>query len=200
MKPTIPQPWYFTPAEVAAEWGVHPDRVTYYADAGLFVPAVAIPRARLGGPLPHPSPILVVMLDRYAELVWDEQPDPQTLLVGMHRCFQTTGIGFKSFDFDFTTPVSVHRSDLVVCLDQRDDLEAAGRRTRFNQIERRTLLQIIAIMARQGYGNDLRQPYQLGDMISKDGQLLGIELSNETIAQKIKQAADLLPPPLAAAA
>ena len=58
--------------------------------------------------------------------------------------------------------------------------------------ERNTLLTIIGIMAEDGYGNDLSKPYPLAKEILKAGELLGIKISDDTIANKFKDAKKVL--------
>jgi len=58
--------------------------------------------------------------------------------------------------------------------------------------ERNTLLTIICVMAKDGYGNDLSKPYPLAKEILKAGELLGIKISDDTIANKFKDAKKVL--------
>jgi hypothetical protein len=59
--------------------------------------------------------------------------------------------------------------------------------------ERNTFLRLIAVMAKKGYGNDLSEPHTLANEISKDAELLGIDLKSKTVAEKLKEAKILLP-------
>ncbi len=194
MKPfSLPQPWYFTPAELAVDWKVDPARVYYYMDAGQIIPAVALARCRWPYSLPCNTPVVVAMLDGFAHLQWSAAVDPETALTGELRCFQPDGAGgFRSFVQVLAEPLPIRRSDLVVSLDQRDEIEGCGRRQKTNPVERRTLLTIIGIMARCGYATDMSKPYALAEIVRKDGQLLGIDISHETLGQKLAEARDLL--------
>src|SRR5450631_540498 len=60
-KPTLPLSWYFTPAELAHDWGVHPDRIMYYCDAGLIEPGVLAPKGQLPLDCPGPAPHICVL-------------------------------------------------------------------------------------------------------------------------------------------
>lgn len=191
MKLSLPQPWYYSVDELANDWGVHADRVRYYMDAGLIVPAAAIPRSRVSTSVPGASPLVVVMLDKYPLLAWNGERDPAALVSGALRCFQTSGIGFSSFELTLDTPIEIRRSELVVCIDQREALEEIPRK-RMNPVERRTLLQLIATMASKGYGTDLANHYSDAAMFCKDAALCGIDISAETIAQKLIAAREYL--------
>lgn len=193
MKLSLPQPWYYTVDELAKDWSVHPDRVRYYMDAGLMVPAAAIPRSRVANPVPGASPLVVIMLDQYSSLAWDAKGDPAALVSGVLRCFQTNGIGYSSFELTLDAAVEIRRSELVVCLDQREVLEETPRPQSINPVERRTLLQLIAVMASKGYAMDLVNHYADAQMLCKDAELCGIELSVETIAKKLIAAREHLP-------
>ena len=58
--------------------------------------------------------------------------------------------------------------------------------------ERNSLLTIIGLMAKNGYGNDLSKPYPLAKEIQKAAELLGIKISDDTIANKLKDAKTIL--------
>ncbi|WMJ09837.1 hypothetical protein [Nitrosomonas sp. sh817] len=58
--------------------------------------------------------------------------------------------------------------------------------------ERNTLLTIIGLMAKNGYGDDLSQPYQLAKKIQEAAELQGIKISDDTIAKKLKEAKKIL--------
>ncbi|SEQ22659.1 hypothetical protein [Nitrosomonas ureae] len=58
--------------------------------------------------------------------------------------------------------------------------------------ERNSLLTIIGIMAKDGYGNDLSKPYSLAKEILKTADLLGIKITDDTIASKLKEAKAIL--------
>lgn len=58
--------------------------------------------------------------------------------------------------------------------------------------ERNSLLTIIGLMAKDGYGNDLSKPYSLAKEIQKSADLLSIKISEDTIASKLKDAKKVL--------
>lgn len=58
--------------------------------------------------------------------------------------------------------------------------------------ERNTLLRIIGVMAKDGYGDDLSKPYSLAEIISKEADFMGISIDCETIAGKLKAAVQIL--------
>jgi len=58
--------------------------------------------------------------------------------------------------------------------------------------ERNTLLTIIGLMAKDGYGDDLKKPFALAGEILKAGEESGIKLSDQTIADKLKEARKVL--------
>ncbi len=58
--------------------------------------------------------------------------------------------------------------------------------------ERNTLLTILGIMARKGYGVDLSKPYECAKEIHRDADLMGVKISDDTIAAKLKEAAKIL--------
>lgn len=62
----------------------------------------------------------------------------------------------------------------------------------FATTERNSLLTIIGLMAKDGYGNDLSKPYPLAKEIQEAAELLGIKISDDTIAGKFKEAKKIL--------
>ena len=54
------------------------------------------------------------------------------------------------------------------------------------------MLTIIGLMAKDGYGNDLSKPYPLAKEIQEAAELLGIKISDDTIASKFKEAKKIL--------
>lgn len=58
--------------------------------------------------------------------------------------------------------------------------------------ERNSLLTIIGLMAKDGYGNDLSKPYSLAKEILESAELRGIKISEDTIASKLKDAKKIL--------
>ncbi len=58
--------------------------------------------------------------------------------------------------------------------------------------ERNSLLTIIGLMAKDGYGNDLSKPYPLAKEIQQAAELQGIKISDDTIADKFKDAKKIL--------
>lgn len=47
-------------------------------------------------------------------------------------------------------------------------------------------------MAKKGYGHDLSKPYEAGKEIQKDADDLGIKISIDTIANKLKEAKKIM--------
>ncbi|SNX60623.1 hypothetical protein SAMN06296273_2089 [Nitrosomonas ureae] len=77
--------------------------------------------------------------------------------------------------------------DLLELRVKKSDLEKP-----LSTTERNSLLTIIGIMAKDGYRNDLIQPHALAKEIKKAADLLGIRISDDTIAGKLKEAKNIL--------
>lgn len=77
--------------------------------------------------------------------------------------------------------------DLLKLMAKKGDIEK-----QFSTTERNTLLTIIGLMAKDGYRNDLNQPHALAKEIKKAADLLGIRISDDTIAYKLKEAKNIL--------
>ena len=58
--------------------------------------------------------------------------------------------------------------------------------------ERTSLLTLIGIMANDGYRDDLNKPYELAKEIQIAAEKLGIKISDDTIANKLKEAKKVL--------
>lgn len=58
--------------------------------------------------------------------------------------------------------------------------------------ERNSLLTIIGLMAKDGYRDDLSKPYSLASSIQSVADSLGINISDDTIAKKLKAAKEIL--------
>lgn len=58
--------------------------------------------------------------------------------------------------------------------------------------ERNSLLTIIGLMAKDGYRDDLSKPYSLAKELQKTAELLSIKISDDTIANKLKDAKKVL--------
>lgn len=56
----------------------------------------------------------------------------------------------------------------------------------------RSMLIATAIMARGGYGSDLTKPYELARAVQRHGDLLGLPISDETLANIFKRAREIL--------
>lgn len=69
----------------------------------------------------------------------------------------------------------------------KDDLERP-----LSTTERNSLLTIIGLIAKDGYGDDLSKPYLLAKEIKKTAELCGIKISDDTIANKLKDAKRIL--------
>jgi hypothetical protein len=77
--------------------------------------------------------------------------------------------------------------DLLELRIKKSDLEKP-----LSSTERNSLLTIIGIMAKDGYGNDLTKPYELAKEIHSAAARLGIRISDDTIASKLKEAKNIL--------
>jgi len=98
-KPALPLSWYFTPAEIAHDSGVHPDGITYYCDSGLIVPAALVPKARLPMDCPGSAPHLCVLLPDYRSMAWTLATGEHIApLVGEYRAFEVDGQEFRNSD------------------------------------------------------------------------------------------------------
>jgi hypothetical protein len=188
----LPTRWYYTLAEVAQDCHCHADAIAYYADAGLVTPAVLLPEARLStfdvlGPSPH----LVVMLPGYRNMVWTHGPEGSCAqLVGDFTAFEVDGETFQNLQFE-AEGVLVWRHDLVLTIDQRERLDdiAADSGRGFSKQERRTLLTLLHHFAKDSQGDRLTKPYGVArDARSELLTRYGIELSEATIAAKLKDA------------
>lgn len=86
-------------------------------------------------------------------------------------------------------------SDLQKLLDQQQKITALTKKNiekPLSTTERNTLLTIIGVMAKCGYGKELNKPYELAKEIKRDAESLGIRISDDTIASKIKEAEKIL--------
>ncbi len=63
-----------------------------------------------------------------------------------------------------------------------------GTEKKLSTTERNTLLTLIGVMAKDCYGNDLSKPYVTAKEIQKAAEELRIRISNDTIANKLKEA------------
>ena len=82
--------------------------------------------------------------------------------------------------------------DLLSFISKNKESERLRAEKKLSTRERNTLLTIIGLMAKGGYGDDLNHPYSLAKMILETADLLGIEISEDTIADKLKEAKIIL--------
>jgi hypothetical protein len=148
----LPAPWYFTVAELAHEWGCHPERVFYYMDSGQLVPSALIPKWRLPAELQQGvAPNICFTLEDYRSLQWmHASEDAETWLAGEFLAFYVDRGGFRNLRLQVTDPIRITRRDLVVLLEQKETIEESGAQKRsgaINKAERRTLLYIIRALA-----------------------------------------------------
>jgi hypothetical protein len=191
----LPPTWYATFAETAHELGTHPDRIAYYADCGLIVPAALVLKSAIPFDCPGPAPHVVVPLPEYRAMEW--QPgvggDRVAPLVGEFRAFQVDGEMPHNLTLRDCDQVLVSRADLVVTLDQRESLEAMGAMAKpINKTERNTLLCIIGLLLREAYPDTIGKPYAMAETISRELALDGVTLGRQAIANKVIAAQDLL--------
>jgi hypothetical protein len=192
----LPAPWYFTVDELCQEWGCHPDRVYYYMDSGQLVPSALIPKWRLPAELQQGvAPSICFTLEDYRSLQWmHASDDAETWLTGEFLAFYVDRGGFRNLRLQVTDPLRITRRELVVLLEQKEALEESGAQKRLgaiNKAERRTLLYIIRALALAAYEKDLSRPYTVATKVCERADLIGINLSRETVAQKLKDAAAL---------
>lgn len=84
----------------------------------------------------------------------------------------------------------VVRTDALAEFEQR--ISGASLDGPVNPKERNTLLTIIGVMAKDGYGHDLNRPYEAAKEIKEAADKLGIKISDDTIANKLKEAKNIL--------
>lgn len=193
-KLTLPLSWYFTPAELAHDWGVHPDRIMYYMDCGLLEPAVLIPKKRLPMDCPGPAPHLCVLLPDYRSMAWvlagGECVAP---LVGEYRAFQVDDQKFRNLTLQGCDQVMVSRADLVIPLEQREVIEAMGAMAKpINPTERNTLLCVIGQLVLEAFPEHADKPYSVAEWISRDLESAGVFLGRQAIANKLVAAQEVL--------
>jgi len=77
---------------------------------------------------------------------------------------------------------------------ERKAIEASEQGTEkiLSTTERNTLLKIIGVMSEKGYGHDLGKPYEAAKDIQKDAEVLGIKISDDTIANKLMEAKKIM--------
>ena len=190
-RPTLPPAWYQTLAETAAELGTHPERLLYYADAGLILPAALVAKALLPVPYPGPSPHLIVRLDEYRTMAWLPDGDDMIApLVGVHRAYQVDGHGFTNLDLD-GVGVLIRRSQLVFTSDQVEALQdACGATKPPHPAKLWTIQQILGFLIADRWPDC--GPYTVAENVLRGLQLCGVSLSKETIASHVREARSAL--------
>jgi hypothetical protein len=89
--------------------------------------------------------------------------------------------------------VLVVRTEALRNLEQKGiEAPEQGTEKTLSTTERNTLLKVIGVMAKKGYGHDLSKPYEAAGEIEKDAEELGIKISNDTIANKLKEAKKIM--------
>lgn len=186
-RPALPPAWYQTIAETAAELGTHSERVLYYADAGLILPAALVAKALLPVPYPGPSPHLIVRLDDYRTMAWaPDGVDMIAPLVGVYRGYQVDGNGFTNLDVD-GAGVVIRRSQLVFTSDQVEALQdACGVTKPPHPAKLRTLQQILGFLIADRWPDC--GAYTIAENVLRGLQLNGVSLSKETIATHVREA------------
>lgn len=195
MSVRLPETWYSTPAELAAEWGVHADRILYYADAGLLEPAALLPKGMLPLPTGGPAPHVVVPLPNYRSMEWHDLAGERVApLAGDFRAFEVDGGAFRNFTLSGGDDVVVCRSQLVITIDQREALEAMCEAPRsINPTERRNLLRLLGVALAKGFPEQIGKPHALAAILARELEFSGESLSRQAIAPKIEEALALRP-------
>jgi hypothetical protein len=193
-KPTLPEPWYSTVAEVAYEFDVHPDRIRYYMDSGLIQPAALMPKAALPVQIPGPARHVCIALPDYRGMGWQAVGDDHVApLAGEFQAFQVDGQAFSNLLLKGCDGVVVSQSDLVITITEREALECMRAvPQRFNPTERRNMLCMLDLLASAAYPDQSGQPYAVAEHMVRELELAGVSISRETVASKLKEARDAL--------
>jgi len=89
--------------------------------------------------------------------------------------------------------VLVVRTEALRKLEQKGtEAPEQGTEKTLSTTERNTLLTVIGVMAKDGYGYDLSKPYEAAKEIQKAAEELGIRISDDTIANKLKEAKKIM--------
>lgn len=185
-RPALPPSWYQSLAETAAELGTHPERLLYYADAGLILPAALIPKALLPVSYPGPSPYLVVRLDIYRDMPWvPDAGDMVAPLIGSHRAYQVDGHAYTNLDLD-GAGVLIRRSELVFTCDQIEALQEACKLTKPSHPAKSRMQQrIMGMLVAERWPK--AGAYTVAEAIVTAFQLHGLSISNECAAGHVKE-------------
>ena len=187
--PALPPVWYQTLRETAAEFGTHVDRILYYLDAGMIVPAALIPKALLPGVYPGPSPYLVVRLDEYREMAWlPDGNDMVAALAGNPRTYQIDGDAYVYVELD-GSGIVIRRSELVIPCDQVEALheqcEVSRAARGVHPAKLRTLQRLLGLLILDRWGE--AGTYTIAESIVRASQLTGISISKECAAGHVKE-------------
>lgn len=104
----------------------------------------------------------------------------------------------KTHDVEFNAITVNTENALIPTLDLMDfvsknkEINRLSADKPLSTMERNTLLTIIGLMAKDAYRDDLSKPYTLAGEILKTAHQLGISLTDETIANKFKEARNIL--------
>jgi hypothetical protein len=183
---TLPPAWFQTLTETATEFGTHSERLLYYADAGLILPAALVHKALLPMQYPGPSPYLVVRLDDYRSMPWaPADGDMVAPLIGAHRAYQVDGHAFTNLDID-GAGILVRRSELVLTSDQIEALQDASVLAKApHPAKLRTLQRLLGVLVAQRWPD--AGPYTVAEQLIRDLQLCGLGLSKECIAGHVRE-------------
>lgn len=89
--------------------------------------------------------------------------------------------------------VLVVRTEALRKLEQKGtEAPEQGTEKILSTTERNTLLTVIGVMAKDGYGYDLSKPYEAAKEIQNAAEGLGIRISDDTIANKLKEAKNIM--------
>lgn len=101
---------------------------------------------------------------------------------------------YKEMDDYLFGPISVDCNDALIPTEDLLNLSSkkVNSEKQLTTSERNTFLTIIGLMAKDGYKDDLKKPYPLAKEIQEAADLLGIKISDDTIASKLKEAKAIL--------
>jgi hypothetical protein len=195
MDPAIQLPpcWYYSIADIAARWHCHPDRFFYWFESGTLIPAVLVPKQLLPIEAQHGvSPTVCIVLENFRSLVWQHFDGGAVAYIeGDFASLYTDGDGFRIIPLEIRTPLPIARSQLVLLEEQRAAMEercATATTCRPNRAEQKASALVIRALLEEAYPGDIGRPYKIAAAVCTTLDLMGLRLSKETAAQKIKQA------------
>lgn len=183
----LPAPYYYTPAWLAADWGVHADRVLALIDCGAIAACPLVPKAPLAQELPGPATHVVVFVDS-ARLPWEGTGGERVAqVVGQFRAYLPDCNRNVDIDLSEADAVFVSRNDLVVLHAERERIETVQELQRIRPQERATLLHMLRAACRAAWP-ETDGPYALASLVADELARDGIELSQTTLTGKLKDA------------